>query len=146
MVLLTSPQFGLVVVVGAASQLRWASTPRSTWRVVSRQERCGHWQCSNLPTLRPLWALAWDQQWRWGGKGSSWGDIVSSRRSLFHTCLLGILYHDSPFALCHPHPCLSSFEHEKHCLHPSLEGRGNVVVVGSDVLAYLRGGKDKDLL
>ena len=39
---------------------------------------------------------------QWKGiynEGSGWGDIVSSRRGLFHTHLLGILYHDFPFAL-----------------------------------------------
>ena len=31
---------------------------------------------------------------------------------------------------CHPHTCPNSFDNEKQCLHPSLEGRGNVVMMG----------------
>jgi hypothetical protein len=55
------------------------------------------------------------------------GDI-STTKCLFHTPNRYPI--PWPFVLfCHPHTYLNSFGNEKRCLHPSLEGRGNVVVM-----------------
>ena len=65
-------------------------------------------------------------------EGGSRGDIIRSvqQENLFHTPNRYPI--PRPFVLlCHPHTCLNSFDNEKQCLHPSLEGRGNVVVMSS---------------
>jgi hypothetical protein len=64
------------------------------------------------------------------GEGGSRGGIISTtKKCLFNTPNKYPI--PWPFVLfCHPHTFLNSFDNEKQCLHPSLEGRGNVVVMG----------------
>jgi len=69
-------------------------------------------------------------------EGGSREDISTTRKCLFHTPNRYPI--PWPFVLfCHLHTCLNSFDNEQQCLHPSLEGRGNVVVMGGVCAGFL---------
>ena len=69
-------------------------------------------------------------------EGGSRGDISTTRKCLFHTPNRYPI--PWPFVLfCHLHTCLNSLDNERQCLHPSLEGRGNVVVMGGICAGFL---------
>lgn len=72
-----------------------------------------------------------------GDERGSRGDISTTRKcGLFHTPNRYPI--PWPFVLfCHLHTCLNSFNNETQCLHPSLEGRGNVAVMSSVCAGFL---------
>jgi len=106
-------------------------------------------QLKHLKTAKPRWLFpdaivdccgvgavaggAWPHpQLRRGTMGSTTrvagGTSSVQQRKVCSTHLIGILFHGPLYFSANP-TCLNSFDNEKQCLHPSLEGRGNVVVM-----------------
>ena len=110
--------------------------------IVSHQGAQCCWWSLMSPTLGPSWAFVGDvMAMRCDRVDTSKGGslIINSRPQKSNvTPTRYRIPWPSPNAFCH---CLSSFYNRKQCLHPSSEGRGNVVVLARYVLASLRSGE-----